>query len=391
VLLSSLVQSHATSFFYLTAPDLVFGHAAAPELRNLFAMAEIAPELVSDGALLRSFGQQVVERLSGRRIHPAFVIPGGVTHPLDLAAHDALRALVPAAIDAAERSLAWWSERLPSWSDEVRVRGRERAFLAHRSPAGVLEHAGGTLRMATRTGALLDDEIPPAECMRRIHEQAVPWSHAKLCAWQSPGGRRGYEVGPLARLAIADRCGTPRADRALREFRRLAGDAPFHAHGARLVEILFALEHIAELLDDPRIVEPEVLALADRVVREEGVGACEAPRGALFHRYRVDEDGLVTGAALVAPTGQNARAMNGAVRDAVRRAMAGGYITTPSRNRIAAAVRSFDPCLSCATHSVEGSGVELQLVGSRGELLDVWPPAADPRGRAGGHAAGSTG
>ncbi len=146
-------------------------------------------------------------------------------------------------------------------------------------------------------------------------------SYLKAPFWRSLGPVEGsYRVGPLARLNAVDACGTPRADRALDRFRALATGpvlSTFHAHRARLVEIVYALERMDELLRDPVLLDPAVLTPAG-TRSAEGVGACEAPRGTLFHRYAVDGDGLVTHADLLVASAQNATSMDRAVFQAAQ-------------------------------------------------------------------------
>jgi NAD-reducing hydrogenase large subunit len=367
--LASIVQSHATSFFFLAAPDLALDAAAPAEARNPFALAGAAPELVRDGILLRRFGGGAIEQLAGRRVHPAYAVPGGVTRPLAPATRRALAAALPEALAAAERTISWWVRR----GAPCAAARRARAWLAHAGPAGELDLAGGTLRIAYADGRA-EDGIAAADALARIVERPVGWSYANLCAWRDPsGGLHSYEVGPVARLAVSSRCRTRHADRAI-EAVSPGTRAGIDPHAARLVEIVAALEEIGALLDDPLIESREVLAPAGRLARE-GTGACEAPRGTLFHGYEVDGHGLVAAARIVAPTTQNARAMNAAVHDVARRVGCGDGLCAQLRDGIQRALRAFDPCLSCATHTAEGAVAQLRLVGPGGEVLDEWPRA----------------
>jgi len=377
VQLGQVLQSHALSFFHLSAPDFVLGHDAEPQRRSLLGVLEVAPELARDGVLLRRVGQEVIERTAGQRIHAAFAVPGGVSRPLEPEARDRLRAALPDALAAAERALRWWKGQLPRLAEEAAACGSfETPFLAMVGPAGELEHCDGRLRLVSARGEVLEDGIDPARYGELIGEEPVAWSYLKLPYWRAMGLPAGaYRVGPLARLNAASRCGTPRADRELEEFRALGEGAvlsTFHAHGARLVEMLFAIERMGELLEDPEILGRDVLAPPGEM-REEGVGACEAPRGTLFHHYRVDRDGLVAWADLLVASGQNAIAMNRAVRQVAERWLGGERITPAFENRVEAAVRAFDPCLSCSTHEAGRRWVALRLVGPDGEVLDESP------------------
>lgn len=168
------------------------------------------------------------------------------------------------------------------------------------TPDGGLEHYDGLLRVVDSDGTVLEAGFPPARYREILGEAVEPWSYLKFPYYkpaairEAQGGRSTlhyqagmYRVGPLARLNICDFAGTPRADAELREFRRLAPRGrpvatSFHYHYARLIEILYALERIAETLDDPSITDKHIRAHAE-VNNLVGVGVSEAPRGTLFH------------------------------------------------------------------------------------------------------------
>ena len=372
--IAQVIQSHALSFFFLSAPDFVLGHDAPRVRRSILGLAEVAPGLVRDGVALRAFGQGVIERAAGQRIHAAFPVPGGVIRPLERDARDAIRAALPAALAAAERSLAWWEGEEPRHAEEAASCGNfPTPFLALVGPGGALSFCTGALRLLSATGEVMEDGLDPARYPELIGEEVDGGSYLKSPYWRSlgfPGG--AYRVGPLARLNAVSGCGTPRADRALAAFRDLARGpvlSTFHAHRARLVEILYGLERTGELLADPELLGREVLALPGSP-REEGVGVCEAPRGTLFHRYRVAGDGTVRYADLLVASGQNAVAMGRAVLQAAARWLDGARITPALLNRVESAIRAFDPCLSCSTHAHGSRVVALRLVGPGGRVLD---------------------
>jgi NAD-reducing hydrogenase large subunit len=171
---------------------------------------------------------------------------------------------------------------------------------------------------------------------------------------------------------VADRLGTPRADDALGAFRDRHGRMPgsvFHYHHARLIEVLHAVERLDAALRDPVALGPRVRAEA-AVNRDEGVGVAEAPRGTLFHHYRVDDDGLVTWANLVIATGHNNLSMNRSVLAVARRYVRGERLAEPMLNRVEAVIRCYDPCLSCSTHAVGQMPVHLRLLAADGAVLD---------------------
>jgi len=166
--------------------------------------------------------------------------------------------------------------------------------------------------------------------------------------------------------------GTPKAEKELAEFKQLAAGpvaSSFHYHHARLVEMLYGIEKIEEILADSRILDKHVRATAG-VNRLEGAGQAEAPRGVLHHHYKVDENGKITWANLVIATGQNNNAMNRGVLQAARSYIKDGKFTAGILNRVEAVVRTFDPCLSCSTHAFGKMPLEISLLSADGEVVD---------------------
>jgi NAD-reducing hydrogenase large subunit len=372
--LGQIVQSHALSFFHLSAPDFLLGHDSDPAKRNLFGLLADHPEVARDGIRLRQFGQTVIETLGGRRIHPSWAVPGGVDEPLKAASRDALRAGLPAALEIARRTLVWFKRAMEERQEEARHCGNfPSLFLGLVDEDGELEHYDGRIRIVDDTGKVLVDQLDPARYQEIIGEAVEPWSYLKFPYYRPlgyPGGM--YRVGPLARLNVASRCGTPEADLELAEFRQLGRGAvlsSFHYHYARLIEILFGLERIGQLLDEPEICGTEVMAYARRN-RYEGIGVSEAPRGTLFHHYQVRQGGLIEHANLVIATGQNNLAMNRAVLQIARHYVHGERLSEGMLNRVEAGIRAFDPCLSCSTHADGGVNLHLQLLAADGRVLD---------------------
>ena len=165
--------------------------------------------------------------------------------------------------------------------------------------------------------------------------------------------------------------GTPLADAELKEFRQRGGGtvtSSFFYHYARLVEILAATERIAQLLDDPDIRSTHTRAEAG-INQLEGVGVSEAPRGTLFHHYRVDEQGRIQKVNLIIATGQNNLAMNRTVAQIARQYIHGPHIPEGMLNRVEAGIRAFDPCLSCSTHALGAMPLQITLVGPHGETV----------------------
>jgi NAD-reducing hydrogenase large subunit len=373
--LAQIVQSHALSFFYLSSADLLLGMDSDPARRNVFGVLEANPEMARDGIRLRQFGQQIIEWLAGKRIHPAWVVPGGVSQPLTAENRDRILAALPEALAIARRTLDWFKSGMERFREEIRTFANfPSLFMGLVSAAGGLEHYQGKLRFVDASGHTVKDGIEPADYAAHMAELAHPWTYLKTSYYKPLGYPEGiYRVGPLARLNIIDQCGTPRAGQEWAEFRDLERGAvlsSFHYHYARLIEILFALERIGELLAAPEVLDANVRAYA-RANNAEGVGVSEAPRGTLIHHYKVDRDGLVVWANLIVATGHNNGAMNRGVLQVARHFVHGSRLEEGMLNRVEAVIRAFDPCLSCSTHADGRLALEIELRGSDGELLDV--------------------
>src|SRR5581483_7377603 len=372
--LAQIVQSHALSFFHLSSPDLLLGFDVPAARRNLFGVAEAYPELARAGIRLRQFGQEVIAQLGGRRIHPSWAVPGGVRAPLSAEGRDAIRAGLPEQLEAITRTIARFKADEARFADEVASFGTfPSLFLSLVGEDGTWEHYGGALRLVDARGEVVEAAIDPARYAEYIAETAEPWSYLKFPYYRPAGPVDGmYRVGPLARLNVCRRFGTPLADAELAELKTRGEGAvlgSFHYHYARLVEILGCLELIERLLDDPDLLSTTCRASAG-VNRLEGVGVGEAPRGTLFHHYEVDENGLLTAVDLLIATGQNNLAMNRTVAQVARRYVRGGRLDDGVLNRVEAGIRAYDPCLSCSTHAIGKMPLVVELVAADGTAID---------------------
>jgi NAD-reducing hydrogenase large subunit len=372
--IAQVVQSHALSLFHLSSPDLLLGMDADPAESNLFGVLAKNPSLARDGIALRKFGQQIIERLGGKRIHPAWVVPGGVSEPLSQEDRDAILKTVPEALATAIRSLEWLKGTTERFRDEIAVFGNfPSLFMGIVKKDGGLTFYDGDLRIVDESGEAITDNLDPARYFDYLGEKVEPWSYLKS-AYYLPKGYPGgmYRVGPLARLNVSSHCGTPLADKALKEFRELQSKAvlsSFYYHHARLVEILYCVERIEQLLNDPDILSKHVRAIALPNALE-GVGVAEAPRGTLFHHYKIDEQGLIRWVNLIIATGQNNLAMNRSVLEVARHYVRSEKITHGMLNRVEAVIRAYDPCLSCSTHAIGQMALKVELVDANGAVVD---------------------
>ena len=377
---AQIVQSHALSFYLLAGPDLLLGMESDPNKRNLMGLLEAMPATVREGIRLRQYGQEIIRLLGDRSVHPAWAVSGGVREPLTREKRDCIAAGLPEALKTAKKALRMGGEALERMTEEADCYGNfPSLFLGLVSESGGLEHYDGTLRMMDENGKLLEDRFDPARYAEIIEEGEKSWSYLKFPFYKpqadKPDGGM-YRVGPLARLNVAQFAATPMADAELRVFRQFGErggpvHGSFYYHQARLIELLFCLETIGLLLDDPELLDLNVRSHA-RTNNRMGIGVVEAPRGVLFHEYHVDDTGLLNYVNLIIATGQNNLAMNRTVLNIAQKYLSGGVLNEGLLNRVEHGIRCYDPCLSCSTHAVGSMPVQMALYGPAGELLDSY-------------------
>lgn len=371
----AFIQSHALSFFHLSAPDLLLGMDADPARRNIIGLIEAHPGLARDGIRLRKIGQQVIELLSGKRIHPAWVVPGGVNHPQPPETFAKIAGMLPEALEIVTRTLTMFKQRQEAFRDEIQTFANfPTLFMGMVDDNGNLAYLDGRLRIIDAKGQVIADAIDPADYREVLGEAVQPWSYLKSPYYKVLGCPQGiYRVGPAARLNVCNGCGTPLADQEWAEFRSLERGpvlSSFYNHHARLIEILHCLELLDRLLRAPAATGQRVRAFAQPNFLE-GVGCVEAPRGTLLHHYRIDDNGLMTWANLIVATGHNNLAMNRGVLQVAKRFVSGTEISEGALNRVEAVIRAFDPCLSCATHALGTMPLTIEIKNHRGEVVKV--------------------
>ena len=182
-----------------------------------------------------------------------------------------------------------------------------------------------------------------------------------------------YRVGPLARLNTCDFIPSPLAQKEFEIYKAYSNGKPsgksMHMHWARLIEILHSAEMIRDLLKDPDLYSGDLIKKGTHT--GEGVGVIEAPRGTLFHHYKVDSNDLITMCNLIVSTTSNNEGMNRAVNWVANNVISGSKeIPEGMLNQVEVAIRAYDPCLSCATHAVGQMPLVIDLVDFNDQLLD---------------------
>jgi NAD-reducing hydrogenase large subunit len=368
------IQSHSMHFFHLASPDLVLGFDADPKIRNVVGIIEAAPELALKAVKLRKYGQEVISTLSGgRRIHPKFAVPGGVNKALTLKERDALLAPIDEMISYMQEGLALAKGWFEANQELVQKFANFRSsYMGLVNPeTGALELYDGPVRLVDRDGNLLE-QFAGKDYLNYVREHVEDWSYLKFPYYKKMGWPDGvYRVAPLARLNVADCISTPLAGQECVKFKSMF-DGPIEPtlfmHYARLIEDIYAAEHARELLEDPDILSTDIMNDSTEITGE-GVGVIEAPRGTLWHHYWTDENGQITQVNLIVATGNNNWAMSTAVDMVAKAFVDPNNLTEGMLNRVEAAIRAYDPCLSCSTHAIGQMPLIVEVRGPNGDLI----------------------
>jgi NAD-reducing hydrogenase large subunit len=372
--MGQIVQSHGMHFFELAGPDLLLGFDADPAIRNVVGLIQVNPDLAVKAVNLRKFGQCVIETLGGRRIHPTFAVPGGVNKSLKPTERDTILSGIEesiATIKVGINIIKDWAEKNAQVINEFAV--FPTGYFGLVTPQNNLELYDGEVRLVDSAGNQLE-KFNAQNYLDFVAEHVESWSYLKFPYYKKMGYPAGvYRVGPLGRLNASSQIDTPLANDELKIYRTINGGKPventLYYHYARLIEALFAVERIQVLLDDSDIMSTQIINTR-KEVRGEGVGVIEAPRGTLFHHYWTDKAGMLKRVNLIVSTGHNNWAMSQAVDSVAKTYVKGPNITEGMLNRVEAAIRAYDPCLSCSTHAVGQMPMVIEMVDPVGNLID---------------------
>ncbi len=380
--MGQVIQSHGMHFFELAGPDLLLGFDADPAVRNVIGLIQVNPELALKAVNLRKFGQEIIRTLGGRKVHPNFALPGGVNKALQPAERDTILAGIDEAIATVQTGLSimkdWAAKNL---EDISKFAVFSTGYFGLVTDEGGLELYEGDCRLIDRSGELLE-QFDGRNYLDYIAEHVEDWSYLKFPYYKKMGWPDGvYRVGPLGRLNVAQKIDTPLANEELKAFKTLNNDQPventLYYHYARLIETLFAVERAKVLLDDSDILSKDILNTR-REFTGQGVGVIEAPRGTLFHHYWANEHGQLERVNLIVATGHNNWAMSKAVDSVAKTYINGtagsngnGYeVKEGLLNRVEAAIRAYDPCLSCSTHAFGQMPMEVDIIDPNGLLVN---------------------
>lgn len=368
------LSSHALSFFHLSAPDFLLGYDSDPAKRNILGIAEQYPDIAKRGIRLRKFGQEISERITGKKIHIMGIVPGGMAFPLTEEHRRALLDWIPEAIETVQLGIniiKKFHEENPEMVSSFA--NSPTLYLGTVGPGGEHELYDGKLRFMDANGIILQDQLSPEKYLDYIAERSVNWSYLKYPYYKPYGFDQGfYRVGPLARLNVCSKMKTPLAQLEFEKFRQFSGGRPVHGtfyyHYTRLIEALSDVEDAERILRDPEVTSLHIQHHG-RWNYEEGIGSSEAPRGTLFHHYITDKTGKIKKVNLLIATGQNNPSMNRSVLEVARQYVKGDDIKEGMLNRVESTIRCYDPCLSCSTHALGQMPMVIEVRNRKGELV----------------------
>ncbi len=370
------ISSHALSFFHLSAPDFLLGYDSNPAVRNILGLAASHKEIAVGGIRLRKFGQEISERITGKKIHISGIAPGGMAYPLTEENRRALLAWIPEALHTVQMGI----EIIKKFQEEneemiTSFATSPTLYLGMVGKQGEHEIYDGNLRFIDADGTILQDQLNPAKYLDFIAERSVEWSYLKYPYYKPLGFEKGiYRVGPLARLNVASAMKTPKAQAEFKAFKKINNGKPIHGtfyyHYARLIETLSSIEEAEIILNDSEITSSKIQTHG-RWNNNEGIGCSEAPRGTLFHHYITDETGRLTKVNLLIATGQNNPSMNRSITDVAKQYINGNNIQEGMLNRVESAIRCYDPCLSCSTHAMGQMPLVIEFINSEGTLINT--------------------
>jgi F420-non-reducing hydrogenase large subunit len=365
------IHSHIAHFYALAAPDFVLGPDADPAVRNILGVvAKVGLETGTKVIRARAQAQEIQQIVGGKSTHPVWCLPGGVAKGLSKEELGRIEPLVRELYDFAQLSLDIFRKVVlgnPAYVDLIlngpyTLKVQSMGLVDERNAPNFYD---GKVRVVDCEGKEIC-RYAPSEYLAHVAEHVEPWTYLKF-PYLKQRGWKGFVDGvdsslytatPLARLNVAERMATPKAQEAFLEMFETLGGKPCQAflaaHWARLVEMVQAAETLQRFCADPEITGDRFRVVPQRITGE-GVGIVEAMRGTLTHHYTCDKDGICTSANLIVGTTNNNAAIHMVTKKAAASVIRPGVEPTQGvLNMVEMAFRAFDPCYSCATHSLPG-------------------------------------
>jgi len=383
------VTDHTTHFYALGGPDFVMGPDAPVAERNILGVIhKVGLDVAGQVIQARKYGHTVIEMIGGRKVHPCTSIPGGLTKGITEEQRSEIEKMGRWAIEFAQFSLKLFDDIVlgnKAYLDLILgdVYEDKTYYIGLVDEHNKVNFYDGKVRVVAPDGECIG-KYGPNEYRDWIAERVEPWTYLKFpylkkVGWKGlvDGKDSGvYCATPLSRLNAADGMATPRAQEEYERFFTTLGGKPVHkrlaTHWARLVELLYAAERMVELATDPEITSDNFHTIPTEIPTE-GVGIVEAPRGTLTHHYWTDERGIVTKANLVVGTTNNYAPITMSIKKAAKSLIKKGTVVNEGLlNMVEMAFRLYDPCFSCATHSLPGKmPLEVSIRDANGEVVEI--------------------
>jgi len=382
------VFDHATHFYILSGPDFVMGPESDPALRNVLGVIAKVPKVGLEVIKAREMGHEIVEMVGGRKIHPCGALPGGMSHGLNEEQRQNIERMARSLLEFAKLTIKVFDDVVLANKAYVDLILSD-SYVHHTYYMGLVDENNkvnfydGKVRVVDPDGKEFV-KYAPKEYLENIAEHVEPWTYLKFpylkkVGWKGlvDGKESGvYRATPLSRFNVADGMSTPLAQAEYERMYSTLGGKPVHAtlatHWARVIELLYAAEHLLELSLDPEITGPNY-RIIPTATPDEGVGIVEAPRGTLTHHYVTDEYGVVKKINLIVGTTNNNAAISMSIKRAAQGLIHGGKeISEGLLNKIEMAFRAYDPCFGCATHSLDGQmPLDVKIYDKQGNVLRV--------------------
>jgi len=370
--MAHFVHSHIAHFYALAAPDFVVGPSAPKAERNVLGViAKVGKEIGTEVLKQRRIAQEIQALLGGHQTHVVMNTPGGVRRGLSEDERKDIEEKARGFVEFAKFSLKLFND--------VVLQNKTYVDIILNGPYKLDIYSMGLVDKNNKVNfydgkvRVVDPEgkehckYAPNEYREYVAERVEPWTYLKFpylkkVGWKGfvEGKDSGvYQATPLSRLNVADGMATPLAHAQYEKMYETLGGKPVHhtlaMHWARLIELLYAAEHCLELAQDPEITGKNLQAKLDKTPKE-GVGIVEAQRGTLTHHYWTDDKGIVTKANIIVGTTNNNAAICMSLKKAAQALIKKGVTVDDGiLNMVEMAFRAYDPCFSCATHSLPGT------------------------------------
>ena len=379
----AFTEEHILHFYFLAGADFVMGPDADYSVRNVIGIAQKFPDIGKKVVRNRHLGAKMLEIVSGKSIHPVTAVPGGFSKALTPEERDETLKMAKEVLEFAKFSMDYAKNNIfPPYLDAVKTIGViKTAFLGTVQKDGTMDLYDGDLRMMQADGTY--EDFSYEQYTDYISEHIEPWSYLKF-PYMKKAGKLSmdldnpvgvYRTNTLARMNVSEKIRTPLAQKEFEEFRKEFGrpvQLTLLYNWARLIELLYNAEYAVQLLEDPDITSTEIrVPVKPRAAR--GIGCTEAPRGTLIHDYETDENGMVTNVNLIVGTTHNNAPINMSVKRTAIDLIKDGKYDQGILNRLEMAIRAYDPCLSCATHNLDGSiAVKVDIVDASGKVVATY-------------------